>query len=81
MTDATEHLPRGVWYEPKRGRYRVRLWRNHKMHLSYHATLEEALHAHALLFRITRMTPKIVRRHGTTTPPTTLSGLMAALKH
>lgn len=46
---ARERLPRGIYYEELRGRYRVRLYKRHRMvYLSYHATLEEAVQAHAI---------------------------------
>jgi hypothetical protein len=36
-------LPRGIYYEESRGRYRVRLYkRSRAVYLSYHTTLEEA---------------------------------------
>lgn len=36
-------LPKGIWYEAKRDRYRVRLYDGQQVrHLSYHRTLEEA---------------------------------------
>ena len=32
-----EKLPRGVWYDAERGRYRCRIYRNNNVyHLSYH---------------------------------------------
>jgi hypothetical protein len=38
-----EDLPRGIWYELERRRYRIRIYRNQIVkHLSYHKTLEEA---------------------------------------
>lgn len=42
-----EALPRGIWFEPERQRYRVRMYRRSQVvWLSYHFTLEEALNAH-----------------------------------
>lgn len=39
-------LPRGIYFERARGRYRVRLYRRSKaVYLSYHPTLEEAVAA------------------------------------
>jgi len=39
-----EPLPRGVWYEAKRKRWRVRLYSGTKVrHRSYHLTKEQAL--------------------------------------
>lgn len=37
-------LPKGLFFDPKRNRYRVRLYRGAEIvHLSYHKTLDEAL--------------------------------------
>lgn len=39
-------LPRGLWYEAPRKRWRVRLYKKrHLCHLSYHASYEEAIEA------------------------------------
>lgn len=39
-------LPKGIYYEESRGRYRVRLYKRSKaVYLSYHPTLEEAVAA------------------------------------
>lgn len=39
-------LPRGIWYEPDRNRYRVRLYRRSQVvWRSYHFHIEEALEA------------------------------------
>ena len=39
-------IEQGVWYEPARGRYRVRLYHKGRVvYLSYHTTEEEALEA------------------------------------
>jgi len=49
MTNLPPHfkLPRGLWKDPLRDRYRVRIYRrNRVIHLSYHHTLAEALEAH-----------------------------------
>lgn len=38
-------LPKGIWYEKSRGRYRVRVYSANKVyHLSYHRSLNEAKH-------------------------------------
>lgn len=38
------NLPKGVWYEKPRERYRVRIVRNkRKLHLSYHKSKDEAV--------------------------------------
>ena len=37
-------MPQGLFFDPKRRRFRVRLYRGHTVvHLSYHKTKEEAL--------------------------------------
>jgi hypothetical protein len=39
-----EKLPRGVWYDDERGRYRCRVYRNNNVyHLSYHDDAPEAI--------------------------------------
>jgi hypothetical protein len=44
----SEALPRGVWFETERQRFRVRMYRRSQViWLTYHLTLEEALDAHA----------------------------------
>jgi hypothetical protein len=46
----TEKLPRGVWYDDERARYRCRVYRNNNVyHLSYH---DEAIEAIATLKRV-----------------------------
>lgn len=43
MTEATV-LPRGIWFEPERHRFRVRLYRrSHVIWLTYHTSLDEAI--------------------------------------
>ena len=38
-----EYLPLGIYYEPARGRYRVRLYKFSKVtHCTYHTSLKEA---------------------------------------
>jgi hypothetical protein len=44
LTKLPVKLPRGIWYEETRERYRVRIYQNKRVfHLSYHRTLNEAL--------------------------------------
>lgn len=44
------NLPKGIWYEKSRNRYRVRLYRNQTPYLGgYYKTIPEALHALAQL--------------------------------
>ena len=38
------NMPKGLFFDPKRDRYRVRLYQGHTVvHLSYHKTIEDAL--------------------------------------
>jgi len=40
-------LPKGVWYDAERKRYRVRFYRKGVIqHISYHPTAEEAIEEH-----------------------------------
>ena len=59
------NLPRGIWYEESRRRYRVRLYhRQQVIWLTYHVTLDDALSARdqALAFQNTwRPTTPVVR--------------------
>lgn len=42
--DTTSKLPKGVWYNPQKGHYRVRLYEGKKViHYSCHRRLEDAL--------------------------------------
>lgn len=63
MTEA--QLPRGIWFEEGRGRYRVRIYhRQQIIWRSYHFTLDDALdaHQHALeLQRSWRPSAPVVR--------------------
>lgn len=55
-------LPTGVWYDAPNRRYRVRLYRNHRMYLAgYYPTLDEALGAHAELKRRLESIPRLKR--------------------
>jgi hypothetical protein len=39
-----EKLPRGVWYDAERGRFRCRIYRNNNVyHLSYHEDSADAI--------------------------------------
>jgi hypothetical protein len=51
-------LPRGVWYDAERDRYRCRVYRdNNVIHLSYHDFPEDAIDTLARVKNLTR-TPK-----------------------
>jgi hypothetical protein len=55
----SEKLPRGIWYEAEKNRYRVRKYRNSKSYLVYCGTEEEA---REVLIRIKAVIARIPRR-------------------
>ena len=56
MTKTKQSLPPGIWYEPARKRYRVRLYRKSVVfHRSYHKTLTEAKRAYNTALAEVRM--------------------------
>lgn len=59
MAAPTQPLPKGVWYEEKRDRYRVRIYRGSSrvIHLSYHETEADALRAWATAKLVQEDTP------------------------
>jgi len=64
MNQPSDVLPPGLWYDAKRHRYRVRVYRRARIiHLSYHHDLEAALHA---LDRARALQDFIKRRDGHT---------------
>ena len=78
---STTALPRGIWFEAERNRYRVRLYRNGRSYLRYRDTLEDALTAYEELSRQLVATP--IRSYGErrrgTVPVGTFTGLTQAL--
>lgn len=61
----TEKLPRGLWYEPEKQRFRVRLYKNHVAYLKgYYKTLESAMLALEELKAELRKLPSQRRRNG-----------------
>jgi hypothetical protein len=53
-------LPKGVWFEETRQRYRVRIVRNKmKIHLSYHKTKDEAVNTYEVI--CSTLDPKVDR--------------------
>lgn len=81
---ATSSLPKGIYFEAARSRYRVRLWRNKRMYISYHATLLEAEQAHAALKALIVRVPKRPRSDAAQAPVpvTSMRGLIKAVnKH
>jgi hypothetical protein len=77
----SEPLPRGIWFESERNRYRIRRYRNGRSYVRYRETLEEALTAYQDLSRQLEAMPKLPRgaRRGGTVPVGTFSGLTKAL--
>lgn len=78
-------LPRGIWYEAPKKRYRVRLYRNKVPFLAgYYKTLEEAEEALQLLKQHLATVPKLPKRKrgsGSEAPvqTATLTGLKDAM--
>jgi hypothetical protein len=80
----TDRLPRGIWYEAHKKRYRVRLYRNHVPHLKgYYATREEAELALEELRTALREIPKRRKRGEGSEEPVheaSFSGVIQALR-
>ena len=78
---STTTLPRGIWFEADRNRYRIRLYRNGRPYLKYRDTLEAALTAYQELSRELEAMPR--RPHGErrrgSVPVGTFTGLTQAL--
>lgn len=74
-------LPRGIWFESDRNRYRIRRYRNGRSYVRYRGTPEEALTAYQELSRELDDIPKLSRgaRRKGTVPVGTFSGLTQAL--
>lgn len=78
---STTPIPRGIWFEADRNRYRIRRYRNGRSYLRYRGTLEEALTAYQELSRELDDIPKLSRRARSKgrVPVGTFSGLAQAL--
>lgn len=74
-------LPRGIWFETKRKRYRVRKYRNGQPHLVYCRTEEAARAALRDLEHALKTEPKKrgARMRGTV-PAATFDAVLAALR-
>ena len=78
-----QKLPKGIWYEAGRQRYRVRLYRNNtKYPGGYYRTLDEALVAREELKTKLEAIPKLRRGqyHQRTLNAPTMEGLMQQYK-
>lgn len=62
MTKEKQHMPRGLWYEESRQRYRVRLYRNQRCYQSYFKTYDEAIKKYE---EIQKRISKIPKKHTT----------------
>jgi hypothetical protein len=75
-------LPRGIWHDVEKNRYRVRLYRNGKAYLRYRKTLSEALDAYDELKKKLANIPVMSReeaRRGVV-PKATFSSMAKALR-
>jgi hypothetical protein len=74
-------LPRGVWFEAARNRYRIRRYRNGRPYIAYRDTPEEAKKAYEEISRKLEAVPKLKRgeRKQGPVPVGTFAGLTKAL--
>jgi hypothetical protein len=74
-------LPRGVWFEEDRSRYRIRRYRNGRAYVRYRDTPDAALKAYDELSRELAAIPKLPRgaRRTGAVPVGTFTGLTQAL--
>lgn len=78
----TDKLPRGIWFDAEKNRYRVRRYRNGKAYLRYRRTREAALTVHAELKEELAKIPKLTRaqmRRGVV-PKATFAGMAKAMQ-
>jgi hypothetical protein len=69
------NMPRGLFFDPKRDRYRVRLYRGHAVvHLSYHKNLDDALREY---HRVSESRPEIKPGPGSLAPEALFNYLAA----
>jgi hypothetical protein len=73
-------LPRGIWYEAGRGRYRIRRYRNGRSYLHYRLTEDEALVALATVDEQLSKIKKMRReeRRAGPVPVSSFSGMLFA---
>lgn len=77
-----EKLPRGIWFDAEKTRYRVRRYRNGKPYLRYRRTLEAALQVFEELKVELAKIPKLTReqmRRGLV-PRATFAGMAKAMQ-
>lgn len=76
-----DKLPRGIWYEADRDRYRVRLYRNTVPYLvGYYKTRDEACEALSGLRGRLQKTPKRRHSHAQAVPCSTFRGLTESMR-
>lgn len=75
-------LPRGIWFEADRARYRIRRYRNGRAWYQYRPTLEEALTAFAEMSAMVAKIPKLRRgeRMAGPVPVSSFAGMMQAVQ-
>lgn len=78
----TEKLPRGIWFDGEKNRYRVRKYRNGKSYLRYRRTLDAALKVFDELSKELTKIPKLTReqmKRGVV-PRATFKGMAKAMR-
>lgn len=75
MTNAA--LPRGIWFEPERNRFRIRKYRNGRTFIRYRDTLDEAFEVLNDINKTIATIPKLPRgtRRIGAVPVSTFAGL------
>lgn len=76
---STTTLPRGIWFEADRNRYRIRLYRNGRSYVRYRDTLDEALAVYQELSQQLEAIPKLAR--GAHAPVADLRSTSSRLVH
>lgn len=77
-----QELPRGIWYEEPKRRFRVRKYHNGVSYLKgYYRTFDEAQTAHAELVEYLSTIPKQrKKRENSSSPDPTLSGTAKSIR-
>jgi hypothetical protein len=78
----SEKLPRGIWFDEEKKRYRVRRYRNGKPYLRYRRTKEAAIAAYDDLAKELAKIPKLSReqmKRGVV-PKASFAGLAKAMR-
>ena len=71
ISDLNTMLPRGMWYDVEKQKFRVRLYRNRRpLHGGYHSDIEAAIHA---LVELENLREQIPGRRSSRSTPATLN--------